>query len=257
MGAYAESSLAHDLPDELRRLQLLEALADPMTSTILDRIDIQPHWRILDVGAGAGSVARMLARRARTGEVVATDMDTRFLPVDVPRLTAMTHDVTKDHFPPESFDLIHARLVLEHIPDRDQVMARMIGWLAPGGWLVIEGIDESPSLGSPYPPVRAAMTALLTMLERQLGTETGFARRATGVMRAAKFRDVALNAKHINVGDGGPGDAFLGAMVQRFAPAMIEAGVATAEEIGAMTAWLADPDGIDVAALFLAAVGRK
>lgn len=40
-----------------------------------------------------------------------------------------------------SFDLVHSRLVLEHLPDRDRALARMVRALAPGGWLVVESFQ--------------------------------------------------------------------------------------------------------------------
>jgi SAM-dependent methyltransferase len=51
------------------------------------------------------------------------------------------HDVRTDPFPEQSFDLIHARAVLMHIPDDPYLLPRMASWLAPGGWLVLEEPD--------------------------------------------------------------------------------------------------------------------
>src|SRR5262245_47444537 len=48
-------------PTELQRLRLLEAAADPFTQRCLQRLDIQPGWPCLEVGAGAGSIATWLA----------------------------------------------------------------------------------------------------------------------------------------------------------------------------------------------------
>ena len=46
---------------------------------ILQRRGIQPSWRCLELGAGAGSIARWLAARCPNGKVVATDIGTSFL----------------------------------------------------------------------------------------------------------------------------------------------------------------------------------
>jgi hypothetical protein len=65
---------------ERERLGLLCQALDPLTQGRLDRLGVQPGWSCLEVGAGAGSVARALAARAGPGgRVVATDVDTRFL----------------------------------------------------------------------------------------------------------------------------------------------------------------------------------
>jgi SAM-dependent methyltransferase len=43
----------------------------------------------------------------------------------------------------EGFDLVHARLVLVHIPGRDEALRRMISALRPGGWLVVQDFDTA------------------------------------------------------------------------------------------------------------------
>jgi trans-aconitate methyltransferase len=39
------------------------------------------------------------------------------------------------------FDLVHARLVLVHVPDRARALATMVAALRPGGWLLVEDAD--------------------------------------------------------------------------------------------------------------------
>jgi 2-polyprenyl-3-methyl-5-hydroxy-6-metoxy-1,4-benzoquinol methylase len=93
------------------------------------------------VGAGGGSIAEWLAGQVGPdGRVLATDIDTRFLEqlshkknVEVRR-----HDIVSDSLPERAFDLVHARLVLLHLPERDRVLGRMAAALKPGGWLLTE-----------------------------------------------------------------------------------------------------------------------
>jgi ubiquinone/menaquinone biosynthesis C-methylase UbiE len=52
---------------------------NPGTIRRMGNIGVTDGWICLEVGAGAGSIARWLARRVGpTGSVVATDLDTRF-----------------------------------------------------------------------------------------------------------------------------------------------------------------------------------
>ena len=60
-----------------------------------------------------------------------------------PRVEVRRHDIARDDPPPGVFDLIHARLVLIWIPQRDEALRRMAGALRPGGWLLIEDFDPS------------------------------------------------------------------------------------------------------------------
>ena len=49
-------------------------------------------------------------------------------------LEVARHDVTADAIPAARYDLIHARLVLSHLPQRGDVMVRLVRALWPGGW---------------------------------------------------------------------------------------------------------------------------
>src|SRR6202012_624857 len=52
------------------------------------------------------------------------------------------HDGAADPPPePGTFDLVHARLVLVHVPDRARALATMAAALRPGGWLLVEDAD--------------------------------------------------------------------------------------------------------------------
>ncbi|MGL1330328.1 class I SAM-dependent methyltransferase, partial [Vibrio parahaemolyticus] len=69
------------------------------------------------------------------GRVLATDIDTSLvLDAAEPNVELCIHDVGKDAPPDESFDLVHARLVLVHVVEREQALRSMIGTLKPGGW---------------------------------------------------------------------------------------------------------------------------
>lgn len=257
MGLYKDSVLGHEMPDELARLKMLETMADPQTFAILEGIGVTPTWNCLEIGAGAGSVAVRLAGMVTSGSVVATDLDPQFLPSDIDRLSPLRHDVTVDDFPPASFDLIHARCVLEHLPDRDKVLARMLGWLAPGGWICLEGIDVTLSITSPYLEVRTTMRGLTTTMREQLGTDPGFPRRATSLMRKAGLNDIGLSAAPVIIGDGGDGDQFVAAMVQRFSPALLANGTAHQDDLSAINNWLTEPKGLDIAGVLLSAYARR
>src|SRR5215469_12728993 len=96
----------------------LEASFDTLTQRHLAARGLRPGWRCLEVGAGSGSVARWLASQAGS----------------LPNLEVIQHDIVTDPLPGGAFDLIHARLVLVQLPARNQVLARLVAALKPGGW---------------------------------------------------------------------------------------------------------------------------
>ena len=132
--------------EERRRLELLEQCTDPTTARSLDAIGVERGWRCLEVGGGGGSVTRMLCERVGpTGRVVAVDLDTRFLEeIQQENLDVLRQDVVAEGLPGSGYDLIHARLLLVHLPTREKLLEEMAAALRPGGWLLVEDFDIFP-----------------------------------------------------------------------------------------------------------------
>ncbi|MFF7790905.1 methyltransferase domain-containing protein [Streptomyces sp. NPDC007991] len=179
--------------DELHRC--LTDAYDTMTFDRLAETGVTTGWRCLDIGSGSGSVARWLAERvAPTGEVVATDIKPRHIP-DGPCLTAVEHDVVTDPLPEAAFDLVVARLVLQHLPERHAVLGKLVRALKPGGRLHIEEFDASyePPLLTPDEESARLYTAFLDAkcaVMRAGGGDPHWARYAPAAMRAAGLVDI-------------------------------------------------------------------
>jgi trans-aconitate methyltransferase len=75
--------------------------------------------------------------------VLAVDADTRHL-ADLPDRGGEVArvDLATDELPEREFDLVHTRFVLLHVAQRDYIVERLVGALAPGGFLVLEEGDE-------------------------------------------------------------------------------------------------------------------
>jgi SAM-dependent methyltransferase len=142
-----------DSRPETERLRLLEAIFDPGTIGMLGRTGVRPGWRCFVPGAGHGSIARWLADQvAPSGCVVAADIDTRFLAAsEGPNLEVRQHDLLVDPLESGSYDLAHTRLLLMHLPGRQQeAIDRLVGAIRPGGWLAVDELDVA-NLGSADP----------------------------------------------------------------------------------------------------------
>src|SRR5262245_43189237 len=65
---------------ELRRLRLIEQALDDESISQLRSTGISSGWRCLELGAGAGSIARWLGEAVgQRGQVAAVDINTRHL----------------------------------------------------------------------------------------------------------------------------------------------------------------------------------
>ena len=75
----------------------------------------------------------LAARVGPDGLVLATDIDLAWIPANAPFDTAR-HELGVDPPPADDgFDLVHARLVLVHVHERDRALAQLVGALRPGG----------------------------------------------------------------------------------------------------------------------------
>ena len=110
------------------RFASLAKLYDDVTRRHLDRFGIGPGWHCLEVGAGGGSVARIMCERVRpAGHVVATDINTDWMSGSLPaNVELRRHDIGVDPLPERAFDIVHARAALTFVPERRSALARMI-----------------------------------------------------------------------------------------------------------------------------------
>src|SRR3954470_5095780 len=167
------------------RLRALEEALDPGTVRHLEACGVADGWRCLEVAAGGGSIANWLCERVGPdGAVIATDLDTTVLRARAQRdVDVREHDVLVDEFPPASFDLIHFRLLLAWLPDRQAALARMCRWLKPGGWLLAEEMDFVSAVAVHGPSADAAGTferviqAHLRALSANHGFDPSYGRR--------------------------------------------------------------------------------
>jgi SAM-dependent methyltransferase len=151
--AEAEYIFDPEWEQERERMGSGEHLFDPTSRQICETVGIDDGWECMELGAGAGSMTSWMCERVGpSGKVLAVDIDTRFVErLDHPNLEVRQHDIASGPVGERKFDLIHARLVLEHIPTRDDVLPQLVAALKPGGWLVAEDID---STDAPFVPAQ-------------------------------------------------------------------------------------------------------
>ena len=134
---------------ELDRLRMIEQVFDSSSRRRLLDTGLKASWRCLEVGPGAGSIMTWMGEVVGpTGQVVAVDLDQKFLSeAERPNVSVVRADIRTAQLPHKSFDLVHARYVLIHLPDYEIALTKMFDSLKPGGWLVLEEPDFSASRG--------------------------------------------------------------------------------------------------------------
>ena len=219
------------------RLEAISVLFDPSTFRHVKRLGIRPGWRCWEVGAGSPTVPTWLADQVGLrGSVLATDIDLSRLagpagsPYDVRR-----HDVGSDQPPPGPFDLIHARLVLVHVPLRAQALLNLVRVLRPGGWLLVEDADPRlqplacPDEYGPDQQLANALRHSFRQLLSERGADLGYGRTLPRQLRAAGLTDVGADAYFPMTSSAG--DRLEAATVVLLRDRLLAAGIATGAEI--------------------------
>src|SRR5450755_2393890 len=220
-----------------QRFGALSALFSPSTFRHLERLGISPGWRVWEVGAGGPSVPGWLAARVGPdGYVLATDIDTSWLEGgDAAGYDVRRHDVGTEPAPADGLDLVHARLVLVHVPDRERAIDSMIAALRPGGWLLLEEADPGlqelacpDAWGAPQLLANQLKRAFRVLLAER-GADLAFGRTLPRRLRAAGLTHVEPDAYFPM---GGPACSELErATVEQIRDGLVARGLATDAEI--------------------------
>ncbi|OSC42489.1 class I SAM-dependent methyltransferase [Mycobacterium decipiens] len=258
IGQRNEYVLTKDWSGEHERLNLLAATVDALSIDAIRTAGFGRGCRGLDIGAGTGSVASWLAREAGDPSLVtATDVDTRLLqPLADAGIRVLKHDVVTGEFPPGSFDAIHTRSVLEHIEQREEILGRIIPWLAPEGVLVVVDCASFSVLSSRNPIYRKVMQAWVDVLALT-GTDYEWARSFPEPLQRHGYRDVGVSAILPAIQGGTPMARFWSLTLEAVRPRILDAQLSCDEEINQAQRLLADPQFWDLGPGFLAAWGRR
>jgi SAM-dependent methyltransferase len=178
---------------------------DPSTFAHMGMLGIAPGWHCWEVGAGGTSVVQWLAEKVGPeGYVLATDIDVTWAGAAAdgtsPQVEVLTHDVTLDPSPAGQFDLVHARLVLVHLPERVKAMEAMVGALRPGGWLFIEDADpalqplSSLEVRGPAQELANRIRSGFRALMASRGADLAYGRTLPRLLREAGLAEVRADA---------------------------------------------------------------
>jgi SAM-dependent methyltransferase len=192
---------------------------------------------------------------------VATDIEPRFLTsLGRPNLAVLRHDIALDALPEGAFDLVHARLVLLHIPEREQALVRMIRALKPGGWIVTEEFDSISMPPAPdLCPSEVSLKTHLALMQllQDHGVNRLFGRQLYGALRSHRLRDVDAEGRVLMLRHGAPGISMLLANYGQLRSAMVEQGYITGEQFEADLARLRNPDFAMPSAVMWSVWGRR
>lgn len=225
-----------------RRLQLLEGMLDGATTRHLSALGVGAGWRCLEVAGGAGSIARWLSDRVGPdGSVTAVDLEPRFLAEAArPNLEVHQLDVVTDPLPGTGYDLIHVRALLMHLAARDEVLAKLVAHLRPGGRLLVEEGDLLV-LGITGPPAWRELWPAVCKAVEPFGSDWYWARALPESVAAAGGTAIGAACETPIFNGGSEGAEFWDLTTEQLTPLALGAGIGL-DLINAVRAELTDPD---------------
>ena len=245
------------------RMDLLARLFDAPTQRALERVGVTAGWQCLEVGGGGGSVARWLAARVgASGRVLCTDINTRIIESHrggPPNLEVRVHDIANDPLPAANFDLVHARLVLIHVIERERALERMVEALTPGGWLVIEDFDTASiqpdaSVNRYETPLPTSEAVRAYLTRNQDGY---FGRRLHGRFRELGLQDVYAEGRLLMFDRRNGGNELMRVNFEQIGQDVIKAGLLTQQQLDADLAKIETDEYAMPSPIMWSVAGRK
>jgi ubiquinone/menaquinone biosynthesis C-methylase UbiE len=163
---------------------------------------LRPGQQVLDVGCGPGTITTDLARRVAPGNVVGIDKHPAPLGearaeaqrLGVRNVSFAVADVANLEFPDDTFDVVHAHQVLQHLSEPVAALREMRRVCAPGGVVAARDVDCATMVW--YPP-DARLDHWLNLFQRVTRSNQGepdAGRRLLSWARAAGFSKITCSA---------------------------------------------------------------
>jgi SAM-dependent methyltransferase len=182
-------------PEEQRRLSLLNDVL--LNSAELREISLHGNEKIIDFGSGLGQFTRAMARAVPKGHVVGIERDEQQFAgairlaeehgeaklVEFRRGDVLDLDLPENEW--GTYDLAHARFVLEHVPDPLRVVKNMVRAVKQGGRIILADDDHDVLVLWPESPGwNEVWRAYMRTYDRN-GNDPYIGRRLVSLMHAA------------------------------------------------------------------------
>ncbi len=163
---------------------------------------LEPGQRLLDVGCGPGTITADLAALVAPGEVVALERESSILDEamavaaerGLTNVTPVAGDVYELEFDDDSFDVVHAHQVLQHLVDPVAALVEMRRVARPGGIVAVRDADYQAMTWYPADPRLDRWNEIYHAAARNNGAEPDAGRRLLAWANQAGFGAVEPTA---------------------------------------------------------------
>jgi ubiquinone/menaquinone biosynthesis C-methylase UbiE len=160
--------------------------------------------RILDVGCGPGTISADLARRVLPGEVTAVDLAPDVVELastlhpfeEHPNLRFAVEDVYGLSFADDSFDVVYAHQVLQHLSDPVTALVEMRRVARPGALIAVRDVDFGACVWWPEDERLDRWLTLYHEVTRANRAQADAGRRLASWVRAAGLVDLEVTSSN-------------------------------------------------------------
>jgi SAM-dependent methyltransferase len=230
------------------RLRLLDEIFGPATQEFLTTIGLRRGWRVADIGCGIGLVALWIAEQVgRDGWVSAVDLSFEQLRVaksnaavaGLKNISFHQASAYKTGLPANSFDLVCSRFLMCHLTRPVDALKEMGALLKKGSVLACEDCDDSSIVTDPPTRAYTRLVEISQALDAKRGLDSNVGLKLHRLFREAGFRSPNISLKQMAISRG-PAKQFWEMTLREAAPAIIEAGAASGEELDAICGEMLD-----------------
>jgi SAM-dependent methyltransferase len=159
---------------------------------------LRPGMSLLDIGCGPGTITADLAERIAPGHLTAVDITDDALTAargevhgrNITNVSFATADVHALQYPDDTFDVVHAHQVLQHVADPVAALREMRRVCVPGGIVAARDADYAGFIWYPQLPALDRWLQLYSQAARANGGEPDAGRRLLAWAQEAGFDDV-------------------------------------------------------------------
>lgn len=179
-------------PGEQQRLAALNGLTN---RAFIEFLDIRPGMQILEVGSGLGLLAADVASEAANVQVVGLERSSAQIAAAVvaANVRYVQGDAHSLEFEDESFDLVYARYLLEHVPRPAEVLKEMRRVARTGARVAACENDISLLRLDPPCPAFERVWQLFQEHQHNLGGNSHIGRSLYRLFRRAGLSQVVLS----------------------------------------------------------------
>lgn len=198
-GSYRYDSLKEQAQvQEFERLYRQAATMLDTERQLWPSMGIVTAQKILDLGCGSGVITRELAKQVYPGQVIGVDISRTLIdkgdrvyaergqnhPENISFQEGSVYNLP---FPDNSFDVVYARLLFQHLSNPLDALSNILRVLKPGGKLCIVDVDKGWS--SLYPEPESSVELDEAIIQKQLseGGDPWVGRKLSHYLTSAGF----------------------------------------------------------------------